>query len=240
MLGATQLQWLETTLLRARDDGTAWKFVVISSPIDQVGKRSASGRQSNGQPDGTQAPDGKSWWGGYRSERDRLLRFIADNRIDHVVFLTTDDHMARVTQLQYPVDPDNPDRKALVRNALQIVAGPIGGGGPDQYTDHSLATIETAAKNRNDSQLALGEPPLGLPADFPGLRNVFRQGDPTASTTPLPVDFISSDTFNYITVEVAADGTLTVECWGIPSYRENTFPQDPIEASRVFAFQIGL
>jgi hypothetical protein len=148
--------------------------------------------------------------------------------------------MARVTQLQYPIDPNGSDRMALVPNALQIVAGPIGGGGPDQYTDHSFATIEAAANNRNASLLALGEPPLGLPADFPGLRNVFRQGDPTASTTPSPVDFISPDTFNYVTLEVASDGTLTVECWGVLSYRENTFPQDPIEASRVFAFQIAL
>jgi len=34
----------------------------------------------------------QSWVGGYRAERNRLLEFIADNRIRHVVFLTTDDH----------------------------------------------------------------------------------------------------------------------------------------------------
>jgi phosphodiesterase/alkaline phosphatase D-like protein len=62
MLGSTQLQWLEDTLLQAQKDGTPWKFVSISSPIDQVGGPSAPGKQPNGQPDGTQTPDGRSWW----------------------------------------------------------------------------------------------------------------------------------------------------------------------------------
>jgi phosphodiesterase/alkaline phosphatase D-like protein len=59
MLGSTQFQWLEATLLKAQKDRIPRKFVVVSSPIDQVA--------------GRQAPDGKSWWGGYRAERDRVL-----------------------------------------------------------------------------------------------------------------------------------------------------------------------
>jgi hypothetical protein len=226
--------------LQARNDGIVWKFVAISSPIDQVGRRSADRKQPNGQPDGTQSQDGKSWWGGYRSEREQLLKFIADNNIDHVVFLTTDDHMARVTQLQYLTDPHDPNSKALVPTAFQIVAGPIGAGGPDSFTEHSFGTVQTAADNRNASQLALDEPPLGLPANFPGLRSVFRQDDPNASTSPSPVDFVSPDTFNYVTLEVASDGSLAVDCWGIPSYQPDTFPQDPTDVTRIFSFQVGL
>jgi len=103
----------------------------------------------NGQPDRTQAPDGKSWWGGYRSERSQLLKFIAENRIDHVVFLTTDDHMTRVTQLQYQPDPNSPNSTALVPGAFQLLTGPIGAGGPDGFTDHSFATIQRAADEWN-------------------------------------------------------------------------------------------
>jgi len=239
MLGATQLEWLQSTLLQAQNDGTVWKFVAISSPIDEVGEASPTGRQSNGQPDRTQAPDGKSWWGGYRAERNRLLKFIADNHIDHVVFLTTDDHMARVTQLQYLSDPNDPGSTALVPGAFQVLAGPIGGGGPDGFSDHSFATIQTAADDRNASQLASGEPRLGLPADFPGLERVFHEGDPSAATSPSPVDFFSPDTFNYTVIDVAVDGTLTVTTWGIPSYRQNTFPQGPIAATPILGFQIG-
>jgi phosphodiesterase/alkaline phosphatase D-like protein len=240
MLGTTQLQWLKSTLEQAQRDGIPWKFVAISSPIDEVGKASATGKLRNGQPDRTQSPDGKSWWGGYRSERNQLLKFIADNRIDHVVFLTTDDHMTRVTQLQYLMDPNNPNSRAVVPGAFQLLAGPIGGAGPDGLTDHSFATIQMVAAQRHAVQIALKEPGLGLPANFPGLRNVFRQGDPNAATSPSPVDFLSPDTFNYMIVEVAEDATLTVTTWGIPSYRQNTFPQDAIEATPILSFQIAL
>jgi len=34
-----------------------------------------------------------------------------DNHIGHVVFLTTDDHHVRVTQLQYQADPNDANSK---------------------------------------------------------------------------------------------------------------------------------
>src|SRR5262249_8579790 len=37
MIGATQLAWLEQTLLAADQAGTTWKFINISDPIDQIG-----------------------------------------------------------------------------------------------------------------------------------------------------------------------------------------------------------
>jgi len=37
MIGATQLAWLEETLLAANQAGTTWKFINISDPIDQIG-----------------------------------------------------------------------------------------------------------------------------------------------------------------------------------------------------------
>ena len=226
MLGSTQLQWLEATLLQAQQDRIPWKFVAISSPIDQVG--------------GAPVQDGKSWWGGYRAERDRLLKFIADNRIGHVVFLTTDDHQTRVTQLQYLRNPADPNSKALLTDGFQVVTGPIGAGGPDKFTDHCFAAIQIAANRANERQVSRGQPPLGLPANFPGLHEVFREGDPDAAVAPSPVDFYSPDTFNYTVLTVAADGNLTVETWGIPSYPENTFPQSAAAAGRILGFQIGL
>jgi phosphodiesterase/alkaline phosphatase D-like protein len=226
MLGSTQLQWLEATLLRAQQDRIPWKFVAILSPIDQVG--------------GAPVQDGKSWWGGYRAERDRLLKFIADHRIGHVVFLTTDDHQTRVTQLQYLRYPGDPNSKVLLIDGFQVVTGPIGGGGPDKFADHSFAAIQIAANRANERQVSQGQPPLGLPANFPGLHGVFRQGDPDAAATPSPVDFNSPDTFNYTVLTLAADGNLTVETWGIPSYAENTFPQTAVAVTSILGFQIGL
>ncbi len=86
----------------------------------------------------------------------------------------------------------------------------------------------------------MGEPLLGLPAGFPGLRIALRQGDSNAPTAPSPVDFFSPDTFNYTILDVAADGVLTVTTWGIPSYRQDTFPRDAIEAIPIFSFRIGV
>jgi phosphodiesterase/alkaline phosphatase D-like protein len=37
MIGATQLAWLEQTLLAADQAGITWKFINISDPIDQIG-----------------------------------------------------------------------------------------------------------------------------------------------------------------------------------------------------------
>src|SRR5215468_6797091 len=119
MLGATQLAWAKQTLLDAQNAGTPWKFVVISTPIDQTGP----------------AQDGKSWFGGYMAERNDLLKFIADHKIQNVVFLTTDDHLVRMTALNYFTDLNDPSTARLVPGAFQIVTRPIGAGGPDLITD---------------------------------------------------------------------------------------------------------
>jgi phosphodiesterase/alkaline phosphatase D-like protein len=236
MLGATQLQWFEQDLLAAQAQGTTWKIVAISSPIDQIG---AIGSGDDG---------GKSWMGGYRWERNQLLRFIADNHIDHVIFLTTDDHLNRVNELGYftQFDASNtPVQSSYTRvpGAFQIVAGPIGATGPDTVTDHSFANIQSLANALVAKQNAAGVDPLGLDSSFPGLKNVFREGDATAGTNPQPVDFYSPDTFNYITLDLDASGqNLTVTLFGINSYAVNTFPQpgaaNPVR--KILSFQVGL
>src|SRR5262249_23035941 len=109
MLGATQLNWFEQGLLDAQAKGITWKFVAVSSPIDEIGV---------GQ-DG-----GKTWIGGYRAERNQIMKFIADNHIDHVVFLTTDDHLVRVNELTYLTNPADPKSVATVPGAFQVVVGP--------------------------------------------------------------------------------------------------------------------
>lgn len=203
MLGQTQLAWLECTLLAAEQGGTVWKFVAISAPIDQVGA-------SDGRP-GTEEQDGKSWFGGFRAERNALLKFIDTQHIRNVVFLTTDDHFFRVTQLQYD---SGQGIAAVVPACWEILAGPIGAGGPDQFQGHDFAAIQAAMDNRNATLTALHQPVNGLPAGFPGLRDVHRAFDPTAQAAPKPVDFFSPDSFNYAVLHVAADGTLTSACTG--------------------------
>jgi phosphodiesterase/alkaline phosphatase D-like protein len=222
MLGQTQLTWFEQSLLAAQASGTIWKFVAVSSPIDQLGAI------------GSGADGGKSWMGGYRSERNQLLKFIADNHIDHVVFLTTDDHQVRVNELGYFTQFDangTPIQSSYVRvpGAFQILVGPIGATGPDLITDHSIVNIQSLAQSLANQQIAAGVDPIGLDPSFPGLKSVSREGDPNANANRSPFDFYSPDTFNYAVLDVDASGhNLTVTVDGMNSYAVNTFPQpDP-------------
>ena len=239
MLGDTQLQWIEQGLLAAQNDGTIWKFVAISSPIDQIGPIGGSFTINNsGDPNTTQpgytnteSDGGKSWMGGYRYERNELLKFIADNHIDHVVFLTTDDHEVRINEVGYFTQFDangTPIQSSYTRvpGAFEILVGPIGATGPDTITDHSIANIQAIAQSFASQQQALGIDPIGLDPNFPGLTNVSREGDPNANTNRSAFDFFSPDTFNYASLSVDPTGhDLTVTIDGINSYAVNTFPQ---------------
>ena len=224
MLGATQFEWFKRTVLQAKREGTTWIFVAISSPIDMVG----------GPPRG-QRQDQKSWYGGYRAERNALLKFLADNELRHVVFLATDDHMLRATRLQY--DPGDGSR-ALVPDVFQVVAGPIGAEGPDMFRHHDRATVLAAITPRIESQNELGQPPDGL-TGLPGLTNVTRDIDPEADANREPLAFLSPDTFNYAVLSVDLSGTLTVSVYGIASYQPNRNFAAPHEAEHlIMSFQV--
>lgn len=232
MLGATQLAWLEQELLAARDDGVVWKIIAISSPIDQLG---AIGSGIDG---------GKSWMGGYRAERNELLRFLADNHIENVVFLTTDDHQTRINEVLYAPNGATGDQASYVPvpRCFSIVCGPLGATGPNTITDHSYANIEALANSLASSQIAANVDPIGLAANYPGLHGVVREGDPSADVQRAPIDFFSPDTFNFAVLSTSADGaTLSVELTGIDSAPANAFVEyDPIgnPARQVLAFEI--
>jgi phosphodiesterase/alkaline phosphatase D-like protein len=214
MLGKTQLAWLKQTLLNAQKNGTTWKFIAISSPIDTLG---AVGSGEDG---------GKSWSGGYRAERNNLLKFIADNGIKNTVFLSTDDHQNRVNEITYLDNIKDPKTLRVLPAALAIVDGPIGAGGPDLITNHSFNYLKNIADTIAQKQLRAGVNPIGLDPKFPGLRNVIREGDSQADKLRQPIDFYSPDTFNYAILDVSADGkTLSVNVQGINSSPKGTFPE---------------
>lgn len=178
MLGKTQLAWLKRTLSLAQSNNVTWKIIAISSPIDEIG---------NGL-DG-----GKSWVGGYKAERNELLKYIADNNIKNVVFLSTDDHQNRVNELNYYNDINNLSAgRTLVPNTFTIVGGPIGAGGPDAITNHTFSNIKTLADTLASQQTASNVDPLGLAANFPGLQNVFREGDEAMLKAILPLTDVMS------------------------------------------------
>jgi uncharacterized protein YjiK/phosphodiesterase/alkaline phosphatase D-like protein len=221
LLGKTQLAWLKQNLLDAQKNGTAWKFVAIADPIDQIG---AIGSGVDG---------GKSWIGGYRAERNDLLKFIADNGIKNVIFLSCDDHQNRINELTYLDNINDPTSIKVLPGAISVVDGPIGATGPDTITDHSFANVKALADKLAAKQVTDKVNPIGLDPNYAGLKNVYREGDPNADTTRQAIDFYSPDTFNYTTFDVSADGkTLNVTVQGINSSAVNTF-QEPSAANPV-------
>jgi phosphodiesterase/alkaline phosphatase D-like protein len=238
-LGATQLAWLKQTLLDAQNNGTTWKFVSVSDPIDQLGP---IGGALAGTLTSVNADGGKSYMGGYRAERNALLKFIADNNITNVVFLSTDDHQNRINELYYSSSGQTDVQSSYVKvpYTFAIVCGPLGATGPETILDHSFANIKAIADSLANAQTAAGLNPVGL-ENYPGLHNLVREGDPTAGTSPQAVDFYSPDTFNFTVLDVSANGkTLTVSSVGMNSTAQNAgieYANGP-QARTIFSFQI--
>jgi uncharacterized protein YjiK/phosphodiesterase/alkaline phosphatase D-like protein len=251
-LGATQLAWLKQTLLEAQNNGTTWKFVSLSDPIDQLGPiggslpgvtaatmQPFSGNINYGP---VNADGGKAYIGGYRAERNDLLKFIADNHITNVVFLATDDHQNRVNELYYSATGQTANQSSYVKvpYSFSIVCGPLGATGPDLFLNHNFASQKGAADLIANAQSIAGIDPIGL-ENYPGLHDLFRDGDPTAGTSPQPVDFYSPDTFNFTVLGVSASGkTLTVKSVGMNSTAQNAgteYANGP-QSRTIFSFQI--
>lgn len=237
--GATQLAWLKQTLLDAQNNGTTWKFVSVSDPVDQIGP---IGGALAGTLTAVNADSGKSSMGGYRAERNDLLKFIADNKISNVVFLSTDDHQNRINELYYSPSGQTGVQSSYVKvpYTFSIVCGPLGATGPETITDHSFANIKAIADSLAAAQVGAAIDPIGL-QNYPGLHDLVRDGDPTAGTNTQPVDFYSPDTFNFTVLDVSANGkTLTVSSVGMNATAQNAgieYANGP-QAHAIFSFQI--
>jgi len=224
-LGTTQMAWLKQTLLDQQAAGQVWKVVSLSSPIDQAGN------------DG-----GKSWYGGYQADRNSLLKFIDDNGISNVVFLSTDDHYSRANELWYS------DGGSIKRSsAFTIVTGPIGATGPVN-NNHSFANQQallaaaTAQLSKENTLLngGMAGNSVGL-ADFGSrISNVKRDqnGVLTDGSFLDAINFFSIDTNAYTNFDIDADGTMHVKVWGIDAYASNAFPTASADPRIIFQFDM--
>src|ERR1035437_9284680 len=115
---------------------TRSRMSFFSAPTTtKTGSMKSSDRNSDG---------GKSLMGGYRAERNALLKFIADHQIKNVVFLSTDDHQNRINEILYSPSGQTSVQSSYVKvpNCFEIVDGPFGETGPETITDHSFANIK--------------------------------------------------------------------------------------------------
>jgi len=228
MLGTTQLEWLLAELNNAKTSQALWTVIAVSTPIDQRGSLT----------------DSKSWAGGYPGERNQIFKKIADLSLHNVVFLTTDDHNARINRLKYQPDPANDANWANLPYAFQVLAGPMGAVGPDQPPFH---VTETLAKDystvisdliQKDNDLAaFQQPTIGL-VGYPGMSNISRIFDSTSATAPQSVDFYNPDTFGYTTLEWDEAAMLTISYWGIKAYSANQYPKNYKKPQKILSFSV--
>ena len=243
ILGKPQLKWLEDGLAEAQSNQpNGWKFVSISSPIDILGLPGDSGKPENGSLD----VDGKSWWGNYRYERNELLKFIADKKINNVVFLSGDDHEARINQLSYAPDGniDNITGYQVVPNAYIVVSSPIGATRPEYFQQAADNTTKnpdgliTVASRYSDAFTKSGLLPIGLSQGLSNLVSLKRNGITNYKADiqhPNLIDFWSPNTHNYGMVEVNSNGQLTASIRGIPPTTANQFPSIAPSVSEILS-----
>ena len=197
MLGPAQLRWFEEALVAAQRRGAVWKVIVVSSPIQELGRASQVGFDFDSF---------KGWAGNYRCERSRVLKFIDEHAIDNVVFLTTDYHFTSMNQLVYDTVPGNPlSPRKRARNAFEIMTGPIGAiaGSPfrDRIPVAHLGTREADSRLvtlMNDAMRKAGLDAIGLEPDFPGLegRSIGIAGRPDGAWDAMA--FASFATYSYV------------------------------------------
>lgn len=120
LLGKPQLAKLKEDLLKAQKAGITWKFVMNPEPIQNLGVLNAQDR-----------------WEGYLAERTDVLKFVADNKIDNVVFITADFHGTLVNNLFYQTEAGG--KNTPVGNSWEIITGAIAFDAPFGPTVIDLA-----------------------------------------------------------------------------------------------------
>lgn len=231
LLGKAQLADLKNDLLTADQAGVTWKFVAVPEPIQNFGVLNAEDR-----------------FEGYAAERTELLKFIDDNDIDNVVFMSGDFHGTIVNNLTYQTAPGQPQ---IATNAFEIVTGPaaffdgvFGRAVANISTQAGLITPEQRAfydqlpiapdaddlvNDQDDfiKQLLVGATePLGY--DPVGLNNNLPEADGLINATLLQGDYVSTHTYGWTEFDIDQETQkLTVTTYGINNYSEADLLNNP-------------
>jgi len=209
LLGAAQKARFKADLLSAQAAGVTWKFVCCPEPIQNFGPLAAEDRYE-----------------GYAAERTELLKFIDDNQITNVVFVTADFHGTTVNRLSYQLGPFQPQ---IQTKSIEIITGPVAYDKPFGPTIVDLA-------------MAAGLAAQGTDLYYQSLNSVSREGlvvnniiNPglaalgynqlSLTSNPLPnmrlVNGLYTATNSFGWTEFTIDETtqkLNVKTWGIEPY----------------------
>lgn len=222
MLGKRQVADLKADLLSAEQNDVTWKFIAVPEPMQNLGVVGAGDR-----------------FEGYAAERTEILKFIDDNKIDNVVFLSADIHGTLVNNLTYQLTPFS-EQKAT--NAFEITTGSVAYDAPFGPTVAQLAAAvglltpqqkafydalpSIAAKDSfiksvtNGALTSLGYDPLGLDANLAG-------ADGKIQAELLQGDYVATHTFGWTEFEIdQLTQQLLVTTYGINPYDTGDIAND--------------
>jgi alkaline phosphatase D len=214
MLGQQQVADLKADLLSAKQNNVTWKFIAVPEPMQNLGVVGAADR-----------------FEGYAAERTEILKFIDDNKIDNVVFLSADIHGTLVNNLTYQLSPFS---QQLATNAFEITTGSVAYDAPfgptvaelatavgllspqqKAFYDSlpSIATKDAFIKSVTNSVLTpLGYDPLGLDANL-------TEADDLIQAELLQGDYLATHTYGWTEFEIDKfTQQLLVTTYGIDPY----------------------
>jgi predicted extracellular nuclease/phosphodiesterase/alkaline phosphatase D-like protein len=230
MLGNAQLEELKADLLAADEAGVTWKFVYAPEPVQNLGPLAASDR-----------------FEGYAAERAELLKFIEDNEISNVVFVTADLHGSIVNNLTYQTGLGQPQ---IATGAFEVITGSVAFDAPFGQTVGDLAAqlgllspqqsafynslpvaadTDAVLNDKDDfieslinSQIsAFGYDPIGLD-------NNLAQASGRINATLVSGDYLAAHTYGWTDFKIdQATQKLTVTTYGIPPYSEAELLANP-------------
>jgi 3-phytase/alkaline phosphatase D len=235
LLGAVQLEDLKADLLDAQSKGVTWKFIMNPEPIQVLLPLPGADR-----------------WEGYQAERTELLKFIDDNEITNVVFVSADVHATFINNLTYQESPFGPQNATSAfevttgsvafedPTGVGIVAGAAALGllTPEQFAFYDSLPVAPDADDIPDDKddfltnlfdgtietLGLG----GLDLDPLGLDNNIAAAEGLIDATLLQGDYVSAHTFGWTQFDIDDETQqLTVTTYGIEPYTREQLETDP-------------
>lgn len=219
MLGQAQLEELKSDLVEAQGAGITWKLILNPEPIQNFGLVNASDR-----------------FEGYAYERNDLLRFIDEQGITNVVFITADFHGTVINDLGYQANPlaaPTPIASFEVITGAVAFDAPFGptvvdlAAGLGFLTDEQVAAYNAMSLVEKDGfieQMVNAQvEPLGY--SFAGL-----QDSTLLNTELLQGSYVVAHTYGWTEFEIEADTQqLRVTTYGIPYYSQADLEADPAE-----------
>lgn len=230
LLGRSQVEDLKRDLLKSEKDGQTWKFIMIPEPIQNLGVVGASDR-----------------FEGYAAERTEILKFIDDNKINNVVFVSADIHGTLVNNLTYQLAPG---QAQIATSAFEITTGSVAFDAPFGQTVAQLASavgLLTPAQQQFYNSLPIandkdsivndkddfikqivnsGLNPLGY--DPVGLNDNLPQANGLINANLLQGDYIAAHTFGWTEFNIDQQTQkLTVTTYGVDAYTREELEANP-------------